>query len=180
MNKEIIDKQQPHWENTFSLKADMFGDKPSEPAREATVLFKKEGKIKILELGAGQGRDTLFFAQSGFQVTALDYSQSGLDTITQKARSSGLSGSVTALRHDIRQPIPFEGKSFDGCFSHMLYCMALTTDELEFVSKEVRRVLTTNGINIFTVRHTGDAHYGAGIHRGEDMYEAGGFIVHFL
>ena len=30
------------------------------------------------------------------------------------------------------------------------------------------------------VRHTGDAHYRRGIHRGEDMYEIGGFIVHFF
>ena len=41
-------------------------------------------------------------------------------------------------------------------------------------------MLKSNGINIYTVRHTGDAHYGKGIHRGEDMYEVGGFIVHFF
>lgn len=58
--------------------------------------------------------------------------------------------------------------------------MALTTHELEFLSQEVRRVLKPNGINIYTVRHTRDAHYGTGIHRGEDMYEVGGFIVHFF
>lgn len=52
--------------------------------------------------------------------------------------------------------------------------------ELEALFQEVRRVLKSNGINIYTVRHTGDAHYGNGIHRGEDMYEVGGFIVHFF
>jgi len=36
------------------------------------------------------------------------------------------------------------------------------------------------GLNVYTVRHTGDAHYGAGIPRGEDLYEVGGFIVHFF
>jgi hypothetical protein len=58
--------------------------------------------------------------------------------------------------------------------------MALTTAELENLSREVRRVLSTGGICIYTVRHTGDAHYRTGIHRGEDMYEVGGFIVHFF
>ncbi len=33
---------------------------------------------------------------------------------------------------------------------------------------------------MYTVRHVGDAHYRAGIHRGEDMYEMGSFIVHFF
>ena len=180
MNKEALDKQQPQWESTFSQKADMFGGEPSEPARKTAELFKKEGKVKILELGAGQGRDTIFFAQSGFQVYALDYSQSGIDAITRKANQLGLSNCITAQRHDIRQPIPFDYGFFDGCFSHMLYCMALTTPELESLSDEVRRVLKLGGPNIYTVRHTGDAHYEQGIHRGEDMYEVGGFIVHFF
>ena len=46
--------------------------------------------------------------------------------------------------------------------------------------KEAYRVLKTGGINIYTVRHTGDADYGSGAHRGEDLYETGGFIVHFF
>jgi hypothetical protein len=58
--------------------------------------------------------------------------------------------------------------------------MALTTSELEFLSQEVRRVLRPNGLHVYTVRHTKDPHYGKGIHRGEDMYEYGGFIVHFF
>lgn len=62
----------------------------------------------------------------------------------------------------------------------MLYCMALTTIELEHLSQEVWRVLKPGGLNVYTVRDTGDAHYGRGIHRSEDMYEVGGFIVHFF
>lgn len=179
-NKEFLNQQQAQWKDAFLKKANMFGFEPSEPARKAVEIFKKEGKTKILELGAGQGRDTIFLAQNGFQVIALDYSQTGLDAIAEKAQRSGLANSITTLHHDIRQPIPFEDESFDGCYSHMLYCMALTTAELEFLSQEIRRVLKPNGINVYTVRHTRDAHYGTGIHRGEDMYEVGGFIVHFF
>jgi hypothetical protein len=63
----------------------------------------------------------------------------------------------------------------------MLYCMALGTPELETLSLEVWRVLKPAGLNIYTVRHTGDPQYGTGIARGEDMYEiSGGFIVHFF
>jgi hypothetical protein len=62
----------------------------------------------------------------------------------------------------------------------MLYCMALTTLELERLSREVRRVLVPGGLNVYTVRHTGDAHCGTGIHRGEERWEVGGFIVHFF
>ena len=103
-----------------------------------------------------------------------------VETIAEKARRTGLSEKIIASRYDVRQPLPFEDGSLDACFSHMLYCMALTTDELGFLSREIRRVLKTGRLNIYTVRHTGDPHYGKGIHRGEEMYEISGFIVHFF
>ena len=62
----------------------------------------------------------------------------------------------------------------------MLYCMALTTSDLESLNKEIHRILKPGGINIYTVRHTNDGDYNKGIHRGEDMYENDGFIVHFF
>ncbi|TAM79623.1 MAG: class I SAM-dependent methyltransferase [Acidobacteria bacterium] len=177
---EILNSQSAHWEKTFSEKPEMFGGKPSEPAMTAGGLFKREGKTSLLELGGGQGRDTLFFASEGFHVTVLDYSQTAVETITAKARAIALTDRIMALRHDVRQPLPFGDNAFDCCYSHMLFCMALTTAELDGLSQEIRRVLRPGGLNVYTVRHTKDPHYGTGIHRGEDMYEVGGFIVHFF
>ena len=178
--KEVLNRQNFHWEKTFANTPEMFGEEPSEPARKAVEIFQEEGKKKILELGAGQGRDTLFFARNGFQVCALDYSETGVQTIRGKVQAQGLAQMVATMWHDVRQPLPFGAGSFDACYSHMLFCMALTTDELEFLSNEVNRVLKPGGICLYTVRHIDDPHYGTGIHRGEDMYEIGGFIVHFF
>jgi SAM-dependent methyltransferase len=158
----------------------MFGRDPSEAARRALEFLQQEGTTQLLELGCGQGRDTLFFAQNGFRVTAADYSQAGIRAIEEKARTAGLTQNLTSLCLDARQPLPFADQSFEACYSHMLYCIALTTPEIERLSCEVWRVLKPGGINIFTVRHTGDPHCAAGIHRGEDMWEVGGFIVHFF
>lgn len=178
--EEMLNAQQQHWENTFSETEDMFGVGPSEPARFAAELFQKEGKGRILELGGGQGRDALFFAGRGFSVDVVDYTEQSVTTLTEKARQLGLSERVKAISHDVRKPLPFKDETFDACYSHMLYCMALTTAELERLSDEVRRVLRPGGLNLYTVRHTGDSHYGTGIFRGEDLYEVGGFIVHFF
>jgi SAM-dependent methyltransferase len=178
--EEVLNNQHRHWENMLSNKPDMFGTEPSDPAQKAAELFKKEGRTKILELGGGQGRDTIFFARNGFQVTVLDYCESGVETITQKAKGLGISKSITAVCHDARKPLPFGDETFDACYSHMLYCMALTTAELEFLSDEIRRVLKPNGLNIYTVRNTKDPHYRAGIHQGEEIYAIGGFVIHFF
>lgn len=121
-----------------------------------------------------------FFASGLLNPRGGVYSEPGVITIQEKAQAGGFSQSVSALRHDVRQRLPFEDNTFDACYSHMLFCMALTTADLEFLSHEVKRVLKPGGICTYTVRHTSDPHYGTGIHRGEDMYEVGGFIVHFF
>lgn len=64
----------------------------------------------------------------------------------------------------------------------MLLCMALSTAEIHALIAEIRRVLRPGGTLVYTVRHTGDAHYGTGIAHGDDIYEHGGFsfAVHFF
>jgi SAM-dependent methyltransferase len=154
MGKETLDSQREHWEETFAEKPEMFGADPSDPARKAVEIFKREGITKILELGRGQDRGTIFFAQTDIKVYALDYSQKGLDAIGQKAKAAGLSRFILTQKHDIRRTLPFADDFFAACFSHMLFCMALTTAEMEFLPNEIRRVIKPRGLNIYTVRHT--------------------------
>ena len=154
--KEVLEGQRTHWDRNFSEKSEMFGAVPSEPAVKAVELFNREGEAKLLELGGGQGRDTLFFAREGFRVTVMDYSQAGIEAITAKADAAELANLITAIRHDVREHLPFDDNTFDCCYSHMLFCMALTTTELERLSDEVRRVLKPGGLCVYTVRHTRD------------------------
>ena len=177
---DSLHRQQGQWEGVFSETPEFFGTEPSTPARNAAELFVRGKAARILELGGGQGRDTLYFALRGLNVTVLDYARQGIAAIRHKAEGMDLASRVQALQHDIRLPLPFAPGQFDGCFSHMLYCMALTTEELTALSREVRRVLKPGGHQIYTVRHTGDAHFGKGVHRGEAIYETGGFAVHFF
>jgi len=177
----FLDAQRQRWESIFSAKPAVFGDRPSAPALAAADLCAREGAKTILELGAGQGRDSMYFARRGFSVTALEYSKTGVETILKKARSLGLLERIAALCHDVREPLPFQDQSFDACYSHMLYCMALETYELERLSSEVRRILKPNGLQVYTVRTTEDPQFGTGTPRGENLYEiAGGFIVRFF
>ena len=116
-----LNAQNTHWEKTYIANPDNFGVDPSEPAKYAATLFRSEGKRGLLELGAGQGRDTLFFAHEGFQVQALDYSDTGLSVIRKKALAQALAPRITAQRHDVRQPLPFEQASLEACYAHMLF-----------------------------------------------------------
>ena len=180
LDKKILDKQIQHWENYYITNPETFSVSPSAAAIKAAETFSKEGITNILELGAGQGSDTLFFAQKGFHIQILDFSQTAVDNIIKRAKTLGVDKLITGKVHNVRNPLPFTDEKFGGCFSHKLYCMALTAKELQFLSDEIHRVLKNGGINIYTARHTGDADYKNGIHRGEDLYENDGFIVHFF
>ena len=180
MEKKILNQQSQHWEKNFSIKPEMFGLEPSIAAIKSFEIFKKKNIKKIVELGAGLGRDTLFFAQKSMHVEALDYSPAAIKIINEKAAKNNLLNFVSAKVFDIRKKLPFDDNSVEACFSHMLYCMALSSSDLENLNKEVCRILKTDGINIYTVRHTNDGDYKNGIHRGEDLYENDGFIIHFF
>ena len=180
MDKKILDQQSQHWEKNFSSKPEMLGLEPSIPAKKSLELFKKQNITKIIELGAGLGRDTIFFAQNSIHVKALDYSLSGIKAINKKAEKLNLSNFISTKIFDVREKLPFEDNSVDACFSHMLYCMALTNNDLENLNNAIHRILKQKGINIYTVRHTNDGDFKKGIHIGEDLYENDGFIVHFF
>ena len=62
----------------------------------------------------------------------------------------------------------------------MLYCMALREQELRALAAEVRRVLRPGGLCVYTARTSDDPDFGAGIHRGENLFELDGFVVHFF
>ncbi len=180
MDKKILDQQSQYWEKSFLSKPEMFGLEPSKAAINTLKTLKEKNINRIVELGSGLGRDTLFFAKNSINVEALDYSPAAIKIINKKVIKHKLTNLVSTKIFDVRKKLPFEDSSVDACFSHMLYCMALTTIELKYLNNEIFRILKPRGMNIYTVRHTGDEDYKNGIHIGEDLYENDGFIVHFF
>jgi SAM-dependent methyltransferase len=169
-----------HWDEVFAKDPAFFGEEPSEFANVSLNLFQKEGVRSVLELGCGQGRDTFLFARNGLEVTALDYSETAIAAVSEKAKRVGLSFPIRAQTHDLREPLPFPDKSFDACYSHMLLCMELSTAEIAFILHEIHRILKPGGLAVYSVRSSFDKHFRAGTHLCEDIYDIGGFVVHFF
>lgn len=178
--KPVLDGQERHWQTMLETRPEMFGRDASEPARRSGPEFEAAGVRRILELGGGQGRDSLFFAANGFAVHVLDYAHAGIEVILGKAAQAGLAARITAAQHDVRRPLPVADGSFDACYSHMLFCMALVTAELDALSRDILRALRPGGLCVYTVRNTSDPDFERGIHRGEALYENQGFIIHFF
>ncbi len=170
------------WDGVFQANPDRFGSEPSDSAKLAAQAFASlyPAHPDVLDLGSGTGRDTLFFAERGMHVVALDFSAVALEELRGKARSSGISQPIRTVQHDVREPLPFPDSTFHACYAHMLFCMDFTPAELAALSADVRRVLKPGGILVYTARTTDDPDFGSGVHRGEQLYEDEGFVVHFF
>ncbi|MGP3982735.1 putative glycolipid-binding domain-containing protein [Streptomyces sp. KR80] len=176
----LAEEQRRHWQRTYEADPEIYGPQPSDPAVHAALVFRKAGAHTVLELGAGHGRDALYLARAGFEVTAADFSSTALARLRDRAEAEGLAERVETMVEDVREPLPLPDGSVDAVFAHMLLCMALSTEEIRALVGEVARVLRPGGVFVYTVRHTGDAHYGTGTSQGDDIYEHGGFAVHFF
>ena len=180
MDKKLLNLQSQHWESNFSSKPEMFGFEPSYSAKKALETFKKNNITNIIELGAGLGRDTIFFAQNGIYVHAIDYSLSATNIINKRSKENNLDALIKVENYDIRKKLNCDNENFQACYSHMLFCMALTNQDLKDLNQEIFRILKKDGFNIYTVRNHTDGDFKKGTHRGEDMYEMNGFIVHYF
>jgi len=175
-----LNNQEEYWEINYANKPKMFGLEPSFAAEEALKVFKKKNISSIVELGAGLGRDTIFFAKNNIKVEALDYSKTAVMIIKKKVKELNLSEFVSTKVFDVRKKLPFKNNSIQGIFSHMLYCMSLKNLEVQNLNNEILRVLVKGGVNIYTVRNFEDGDYKNGLHIEDESYQNDGFIINFF
>ncbi|OLE47569.1 MAG: hypothetical protein AUG01_09740 [Candidatus Rokubacteria bacterium 13_1_20CM_2_69_58] len=80
----------------------IWGLAPSQFAREVRALLPPGARV--LELGCGEGRDSVYFASCGCDVTGVDVSAAGLHKAERLARAHGVK--VRWLRGDAAHDVP--------------------------------------------------------------------------
>jgi SAM-dependent methyltransferase len=121
-------------------------------AQFAVGHFPKQGKL--LDLGAGQGQDSRYFAKLGYDVTSTDISDSALKLSKKNADKDGLN--IKFIEIDIANKLPFEDNSFDIVYSH-LALHYFTDEKTREVFQEIFRVLKPQGILASLFNTTEDA-----------------------
>lgn len=166
------------WDKVYSKDSAFFGEEPSNFSQLCYGDFKKHHVKKLLELGCGQGRDTLFFASHDLDIYAIDSSKVAIESLKQKIRKEKIS--IKLRQFDAKQGIPFGNKYFDAVYSHMFYNMRFTDVELRFLFRESSRVLKNNGLLFFSVRSDKDVLYNKGQKIDNNIYEINGFQIRFF
>jgi ubiquinone/menaquinone biosynthesis C-methylase UbiE len=167
------------WNKIYESDNTFFGQDPSNFALLCFNDMKAYNVKNVLELGAGHGRDTIFFASSAVEVHALDYSVVAIGVLNKIAKGKRLS--IKSQFIDVGSSLlPFPDGYFDAAYSHMLFNMRFSEDQLNFMFSEIRRVLKPEGLNFFSVRNHNDKSYGKGREIDKGIYDINGFHVRFF
>lgn len=128
---------------------------PCEESYFYANKWKREGKKTILDLGCGLGRHSILFAKEGFDVTAADLSQEGINYLNDWKNKVGLE--IVTKVCDMNQ-LPFKANEFDCVWS---YHVISHTDTAGFlvILKEIERVLKPGGNIYFTLCSKEDQAY---------------------
>ena len=139
--------KEPFWEDSYKRpgKMDTFGGgKPNEMVVRIAKALKPGAKV--LDLGCGEGRNAIYLAQSGFNVTAFDISVAGIGKLLTVAREKLLK--INAFVADMREyeyTQPFEMIVCVGCL-HLI-----KREEWHPVIKKMKENTVRSGWNLVGV-----------------------------
>jgi tellurite methyltransferase len=78
------------YDGKYAAEESYWGRIPSSTARILFQRYPSGHKPKLLELGCGEGRDSIFFAQNGYQVSGFDSSAEGINKSVTRAAELNL------------------------------------------------------------------------------------------
>ena len=119
--------------------------------------MKANNVTKVLELGAGHSRDTIFFASNGIVVDALDYSTVAVNILDRITKKKGANKNSN------------------------LWCKESASVSRWLIFSEIRRVLKPKiGLNFFSVTNHNYKSYGKCKEVEKGIYDIGGFEIRFF
>jgi ubiquinone/menaquinone biosynthesis C-methylase UbiE len=156
-----------YWDSEWSkFEETDWEDTPTIFAQFALTYFPKEGKI--LELGAGLGKDTRYFAKYGYYVVSTDFSDKALEIGKWEAAMQKLTN-CEFLNVDISQPLPFKEAEFDVVYAHAVlhYFSHQVTDQ---ILTEIARILADGGVFATLLKSKEDPQISKSLKLHENFY----------
>ena len=144
-------EQEKLWEKFYSGDAQVFY--PSEFAK--TVLSQLSSGCNLLDVGCGNGRDSMFFANNGMNVTAIDMSQEAISHIKKREPK------ICAVCGDFAAMPVFDAEQYDGVYSRF-FVHAITAEQEAILLERCYTTLRKGGKLFIETRCIEDELCGAG------------------
>ena len=140
-----------YWNEYYSN--DLAPKPPSDFAQFA-LKYMEQGKM-LIDMGCGNGRDSIFFCQNGIKVSAVDVSKGAIDSLNKKSLP------IFALCDDFIKTKALRCIDFDYCYARWTI-HAITQAEQDELLPNIYRSLKSGGLFFSESRTVSDVKYGQG------------------
>lgn len=147
----------------------------TEPSPFARYVAEQiEPGRELIELGCGNGRDAVFFAQMGLDVTAIDLSKQAIAALRTRGIANARFVLGSFVENEVHQP-----EAYDYAYSRFTL-HAITQDQASLLFDNVYRGLRPGGKLFIEVRSVHDSICGLGEPAGANAWIYNGHYRRFV
>lgn len=153
--KGMIDNWDEYYKNAQARGINhVWGSEAEDIIKKASKYLPK--KAKILELAAGEGKDSIYLAKKGFQVTAVDISKEAISRLEINAKKAHVEDNIRLIQSNL---LDFESTEK---FDVVIIISALhifNKEEIKKVFEKINSLTKDNGYNIIQTMNVDDPKY---------------------
>lgn len=130
---------------------------------KALLLFSEvlnfKNMVNVLDAGCGTGRNSIYLAQKGCKVYAVDYSETALKVLDDAAAQAGVRERISTQNSMLGETFPFEAGYFDLVLDSYVFCHFIDDAFRLNYRKELHRVTKPGGMVFSSVFSFEDEYY---------------------
>ena len=173
---EIELKKLGYWNEIYSTN-NYFGTGQTLLANFGKELIDKYSISRILELGCGQGRDAIFFANLGCNVTATDISENAINFVKKIKNEQNLQN-LRLFVHNTLNPLNFLDSNFELVYSN-LALQFFDNQQLPKIFSNIEKIMNDDSFFLFSTKKSGDKYYNFGNKISDNAFESKGITRFF-
>ena len=136
------------WNNIYKGKKEVWNG-IQEDFPKILALFNKYNVKRVLDLGCGSGRHTVYFAKKGFDVYGIDIAEEGINATKDLLKKERLQADLkTGSMYNL---LPYPDSFFDAVISTQTIHHG-DIKNIKNVIKEIERILRPKGLIFITIR----------------------------
>ena len=164
-----LDSPSDVWDQEYTTYKVIPSSTRSLPSK-ALVLFSDligfQNNLKVLDAGCGIGRNSVYLAEKGCEVHAVDFSKAALSKLDNLSKHAGVRERITLYNHSLVESFPFESNSFDLILDSYVFCHFVDEGLKQYYRDELNRVTKPGGIVFSSLFSVDDEYYEELINQG--------------
>ena len=152
------------WETRYATEGAIWGQQPSKTVERAHTQFRQYGIQTPLIPGSGYGRNAGYFAEHGYEVTGIEFSDTAI--ALAQAQSPDCRYIHASILDDL-----LTGETFDGIYCFNVLHLFLPEERREMI-RRCQRWLRPGGLAFFVVFSDREESYGRGKAVEPETFEA--------